>query len=171
MTGLRRSTTDKQANTAATAESAKEGLVISRLIDAPRERVFQAWTDPAELVHWWGPHGFSTPLCELDVRPGGEFRLHMRSPEGEVYPIRGRYHEVVCPELLVYSDDWEEGFRPSQDSHVQVQFTEQADKTLLTVRSLFASVEEREAMEQQGLIEGWLEGLERLESHLAKGRS
>ena len=145
---------------------AEHELVITRLINAPRERVFKAWTDPAALVHWWGPHGFTTPVCELDVRPGGAFRIHMQSPEGEVYPILGAYREVVPPERLVYSDDWADGLRPSQQSHVTVLFADQGGKTLLTVRPLFGSVEERDAMQAQGLVEGWTEGLERLESHL-----
>ena len=141
-------------------------LVIARLIDAPRSRVFQAWTDPTELVCWWGPNGFTTPVCELDVRPGGGFSMAVRDPEGEVYPIRGIYREVVPHERLAYSDDWAPELGLSQASHVTVNFNDQAGKTLLAVHAHFESPEARDTMEQQGLIEGWSEGLERLARHL-----
>lgn len=144
-------------------------LVIARLIDAPRSRVFQAWTDPHELVCWWGPNGFTTPVCELDVRPGGGFSMAVCDPEGELYPIRGIYREVVLHERLAYSDDWAPEVGLSQTSHVTVDFNDQAGKTLLKVHAHFESPEARDTMEQQGLIEGWLEGLERLERHLKTG--
>ncbi|MGV8842581.1 MAG: SRPBCC domain-containing protein [Pseudomonas sp.] len=147
--------------------STEHDLVIMRIINAPRERVFKAWTDPSYMTQWWGPHGYTTPLCEMDVRPGGTFRMHMRAPDGTIYPIKGFYREVVEPERLVYSDDWDEGFMPSSVSNVTVTFTEQEGNTLLTIRPFFGSVEERDAMQQKGLIEGWAEGLERLELHLS----
>lgn len=172
MTSRRRNKGAKapSASSSSTAVSqpalAEHELVITRIINAPRERVFKAWTDPNYITQWWGPHGYTTPLCEMDVRPGGVFRMHIRSPEGEIYPIKGFYREVVAPERLVYSDDWDEGFRPSAESNVAVTFTEQDGKTLLTIRPIFGSIEERDAMQQQGLIEGWTEGLQRLELHL-----
>jgi uncharacterized protein YndB with AHSA1/START domain len=73
----------------------EQELVLTRVFDAPRELVFKAWTDPKQVAQRWGPRGFSNPVCELDLRPGGVFRLHMRGPDGTVYPMTGVYHEIV----------------------------------------------------------------------------
>src|ERR1700730_7092158 len=84
-------------------ESAERELKITRVFDAPREMVFKAWTDPKLLAQWWGPKGFTNPVCELDVRPGGAIRVHMRGPDGTVYPMTGVYQEVVEPERIVFT--------------------------------------------------------------------
>ena len=81
---------------------------IARVIHAPRPLVFDAWTDPAHLARWWGPSGFTNPVCEMDVRPGGAHRIVMRSPEGVAYPIKGTFIEVVTPERLVMTLDLSE---------------------------------------------------------------
>src|SRR3989442_14953659 len=78
-------------------------LVFTRVLSAPRSRVFTAWTDPKHVAPWWGPHGFTNPVCELDVRPGGAIRIHMRGPDGTVYPMTGVYQEIVEPERLVFT--------------------------------------------------------------------
>jgi uncharacterized protein YndB with AHSA1/START domain len=70
-------------------------VVITRIFDAPRALVFQAWTDPKQMAQWWGPHGMSNPICEMDVRPGGAYRIVMRNPNGVDYPMKGVYREVV----------------------------------------------------------------------------
>ena len=64
-------------------------LVLIRIFDAPRERVWKAWTDPRQVAQWWGPAGFTNPRCEVDVRPGGVLRIDMRGPDGTVYPMAG----------------------------------------------------------------------------------
>src|ERR1700730_17678211 len=84
-------------------ESAERQLKITRVFDAPREVVFKAWTDPKQLAQWWGPHGFTNPVCELDARPGGAIRIHMRGPDGTVYPMTGVYKEIGEPERLVFT--------------------------------------------------------------------
>lgn len=78
-------------------------VILTRLVNAPRVLVFKAWTDPKHLVQWWGPLGF-TSVCELDPRPGGRYRVIMRSPEGIDYPLRGVYLEVKEPERLVFTN-------------------------------------------------------------------
>src|SRR5262249_38389883 len=81
-------------------------FTVTRVLDAPRELVFQAWTDPAHFTHWWGPRGFTTPLStiSLDVRPGGIWRATMINGEdGTEYPFHGIYREVVPPEKLSFS--------------------------------------------------------------------
>jgi len=69
----------------------EQELVLTRVFDAPRELVFKAWTDPKHVAQWWGPHGFTNPVCELDLRPGGAILIHMRGPDGVVYPMTGTY--------------------------------------------------------------------------------
>jgi uncharacterized protein YndB with AHSA1/START domain len=78
-----------------------DDLVITRMFDAARELVFKAWTDPKQMAQWWGPKGFTNPVCELDVRPGGAILIHMRGPDGVIYPMYGTFHEIVEPERLV----------------------------------------------------------------------
>lgn len=90
------------------AKLEEPSVVIARIIKAPRERVFKAWTDPKQMAQWWGPAVFTTPVCEMDVRPGGLYRIVMRSPDGVDYPLKGVYREVVEPERLVMTMDLSE---------------------------------------------------------------
>ena len=69
-------------------------FVISRVFDAPREVVFRTWSEPQELAKWWGPRGMSTPVCELDFKPGGKYRMVMRDKQGVEYPITGEFREI-----------------------------------------------------------------------------
>ena len=78
-------------------------VVITRVFDAPRTLVFQAWTEPKDLARWWGPHGFTNPMCEVDVKPGGTIRIVMRGPDGTDYPMRGVFREILQPERLVFT--------------------------------------------------------------------
>ncbi|HZP60239.1 MAG TPA: SRPBCC domain-containing protein, partial [Opitutaceae bacterium] len=88
-------------------------LVIARVIAASPERVYQAWT--RRLPEWWGPHGMTTPVCEMDLRAGGIFRTVMRAPDGKEYPTRGSFLEVVPNERLVFSDAYEPGWQPAAE--------------------------------------------------------
>jgi uncharacterized protein YndB with AHSA1/START domain len=82
-------------------ESPKRDLVITRVFDAPRELVFNVWTDPKHVVRWWGPKDFTATYCKIDLKPGGTFHFCMRSPEGKEYWNKGVYHEIVVPERIV----------------------------------------------------------------------
>src|ERR1700688_4411146 len=84
-------------------KSADREVVFTRVFDAPRGLVFKVWTDPKHVAQWWGPHGFTNPVCELDARPGGAIRIHMRGPDGTIYPMTGVYREIVEPERLVFT--------------------------------------------------------------------
>src|SRR5690242_1348376 len=79
---------------------ATQELVITRVFEAPRALVWQVWTEPRHVAQWWGPHGFTNPVCELDPRPGGALRIDMAGPDGVVSPCTGIFHEVVAPERL-----------------------------------------------------------------------
>jgi len=151
-------------------------LVIMRIIDAPRELVFKAWTDPKHLVHWWGPKGFTTPFCTVDLRPGGVFIFCMRSPDGRDFWGRGVYREIAEPERIVYTDSFsdEEGnlVEPAyygmsrnfpSETLVTVTFGEHEGKTKVTLRHVVSeSVPERDEMQQ-----GWSEMFDRLTEYLA----
>ncbi len=153
------------ARTSTATRSAERELVITRVFDAPRPLVFKAWTEPEHLVRWWGPQGFTTPSCTMDVRPGGAFRLCMRSPEGTDHWLRGVYREVVEPERLVCTWAWEDAEgRPGHETVLTVTFAEQGAKTQLTLhQAVFESVTARDAHQ-----EGWTSALDRLAEFLAQ---
>ncbi len=83
--------------------SATERMVITRVFDAPRALVWKAWTDPKYVMQWWGPKGFTTPVCKMDFRVGGKFLYCMRSPDGQEFWNGGEYHEIVLREKIVFS--------------------------------------------------------------------
>ncbi len=156
-------TKKSSTNTEATAMSERE-LVISRVFDAPRPLVFEAWTNPEHLVHWWGPNGFTLPSCKLDLRVGGVFRFVMRSPEGTVHRVQGVYREIVEPERIICTWAWvdEEG-KPGHETTLTVTFAEHGKKTKLTLyQTIFESVEARDAHQH-----GWTETLDRLAVYAA----
>ena len=150
-------------STSATSTSDRE-LVISRIIDAPRDRVFKAWT--RQLPEWWGPYGMTTPVCEMDLRPGGVFRTVMRAPDGAEYPTKGIFLEVVEPHRIVFTDAFGPGWQPSPDVFFTaiITFEEHSGKTKYTARALHWTVTHREKHEQMGFYQGWGESLDRLGS-------
>ena len=151
----------------ASATSDRE-IVTTRVFDAPRELVWKAWTDPKHTAQWWGPRGFTNTIQEMDVRPGGVWRLIMHGPDGTDYPNKIVYMEVVEPERLVYEhgDDQDNGLV----FHVTVSFVAQGGgKTQVTMRALFDSAAQRDqVIEEFGAIEGGNQTLDRLGEYLAK---
>ena len=113
----------------APAPHANLTLNLSRTFDAPRERVFRAWTDPALLEKWWGPPGFTCPLAQVDLRAGGTYRLGMKPPGGEVFYLRGVFREVRPPERLVYTWKWEEDTEGAGETLVTVEFKDLGART------------------------------------------
>ena len=97
-------------------------LHLRRTFDAPRERVFRAWTDPIKLREWWGPPGFTCPVAEMNLRAGGEYRLAMKPPDGEEFFVAGIFQEVTPPERLVYTWAWEEDDMGTGETLVTVEF-------------------------------------------------
>ena len=97
-------------------------FVMSRVFDAPRQLVFKGWTDPKHMAQWWGPHGFTNPVCELDVRPGGTWHIVMRGPDGGRPSVpRDVYREIVEPERIVWTidhsdlpDEWHDMVNPNR---------------------------------------------------------
>jgi uncharacterized protein YndB with AHSA1/START domain len=118
-----------------TEQAAEQDVVrIVRTIEAPREEVFRAWTDPEQLRRWWGPGEFTCPEAEVDLRPGGTYRLVMQPTAGDPFVLGGTFREVEAPERLVYTWRWETG--PAADgseSLVRVEFHDRGDTTELVL--------------------------------------
>lgn len=147
----------------------RQEVLITRVLDAPRALVFDAWTDSRHMARWWGPHGFTNPVCELDARPGGAIRIHMRGPDGTVYPMTGVYREVVPPERLVFtSSALDEKGNPLFEVLNTVTFTEQAGKTTLTLEARVLTSTAAGAPYLSGMEPGWTQTLDRLGIYLAK---
>jgi len=165
-TGIKESKT-----TAPRAASSDRELVITRIIDAPREKVFRAWTDPELLKQWFAPRPWTTPVAELDVRPGGSNLIVMRSPEGKEYPNRGVYLEVVKNERLVFSDAYTKAWEPSEKPFMTVTVTleDLGGKTRYTARVWHWTVADRETHEQMGFHEGWALCADQLAGLVKKG--
>jgi len=148
---------------------AEREFVFTRVFDAPRELVFKAWTDPKHVAQWWGPHGFTNPVCELDVRPGGGIRIQMRGPDGTVYPMTGVFDEIVEPERLVFtSAALDEEGNPLFEVLNTVTFAAQDGKTTLTLQPRVVKRTAEAAPYLQGMEAGWTQSLERLEAYVAK---
>ena len=166
-------TTDRTSETTAisTNKEARE-LIIERVFDAPRELVFKAWTDRAHLVHWWGPKGWTLPVCNMDFRPGGTWHYCMRGPEGEESWGKAVYREIVEPERLVYVDVFSDAEGNTADGMPQmlitVEFAEEGGKTRVTSRTQFATLEDLESLLEMGVAQGVTETWDRLAEHLAR---
>jgi uncharacterized protein YndB with AHSA1/START domain len=152
------------AKTDATATSRERELVITRVLDTPRELVFKAWTEPEQVARWWGPKGFVTTFCEMDIRPGGAYRVGMHSPQGTHHVRRGVYREIIEPERIVLTYAWEDAEgRPGHETLVTVTFTKHRTKTKLTLhQALFETVTARDSHQV-----GWTSCLERFAEYLA----
>ena len=143
-------------------------IVITRMLDAPRELVFRVWTDPKHLPHWYGPNGFTITIHEMNVTPGGEWRLVMHGPDGRDYRNRIVFEEVVPPERLVYRHLPEPGTEPVTHRTI-VTFTERGRKTELTLRLVFESNAVRDqVIKTYGALEGGKQTVGRLADYLAQ---
>ena len=167
-----------RGGSSAARQPEEDELVIARIVDAPRELVFKAWTEPERAMRWWGPKGFTCPVCKIDLRPGGVYFNCMRSPEGKDYWSKGLYLEIVEPERIVCTDTFadekgntvspkEYGMSPDwpEEALITVTLAELVGKTMLTLRhSPIKPGTERDMCQQ-----GWNESLDKLEDYLAKG--
>ena len=144
-------------------------LVLTRVFDAPRELVFKAWTDPKIVAQWWGPHRFTSPVCELDARPGGAIRIHMRGPDGTVYPMTGTYQEIVEPERIAFtSAALDAAGNPMFEMLTTVTFAEEGGKTKQILRTCVIKSTAEAPRYLAGMEAGWTQSLERLTAYLAE---
>lgn len=142
-------------------------IVISRIFDAPRELVWEAWTDPEQVVKWWGPNGFTTTIEKMEVRPGGVWKHVMHGPDGAEYPNKSVFIEVVKPERIVYAHGGARKGEKGVRFRSTWTFEAIGGKTRLTISMVFETAPDRDrVVKDYGAIEGGKQTLARLAEHL-----
>jgi uncharacterized protein YndB with AHSA1/START domain len=158
--------------TTITAEPGKQELVITREFDAPRELVFKVFTDPELLPQWWGPRYLSTIVDKMDVRPGGQWRFINRDAQENEYAFHGVYHEVLAPERIIDTFEYE-GL--PETGHVTLETMKLEElpggRTRLTTQSVYQTVMDRDAVLQSGMESGVNDTYDRLSELLEKAKS
>jgi uncharacterized protein YndB with AHSA1/START domain len=145
------------------AITAERSVTITRVLDAPRDLVFRLWTEREHMAQWWGPRGFTNPVCEMDVRVGGAIRIHMRAPDGTVYPMTGTFREITPPQRLVF-----EAVAEDHDGNAllrsltTVTFADEGGKTRLTVHADAVGLSPLAPQMLAGMEAGWTQSLEKL---------
>lgn len=156
-------------------------FILTRIFAAPRPLVYKCWMEPSHLARWWGPKPFTCPVCEVDARVGGEFRLVMRGPDGADYPMRGIFREIVPNVRIVKEDDvsehseeWHDMVDPDRKGQgrrkiemlTTVTFDDHGQGTKVTIGTRFPSIRLRDNFARIGMKEGWSSSLEKLEELL-----
>lgn len=162
-------TSSQQTPTATVTTPTDREIHIERVVDAPRDRVFAAFTDPQLIPQWWGPHGTTTIVDVMDVSPGGSWRFISQDSDGSETAFRGTYREVVAPERIVQTFEWE-----GMPGHVSVEtatFEDLGDRTKIITTTLFHTTEERDGMLSSGMERGMNETYARLDALLAGAAS
>jgi len=139
-------------------------IVMTRVFDAPRDLVFEAHSSCEHMSRWWGPRKYEIASCEMDFRPGGAWRIVHRGPDGEIQGFRGEFREIVRPERIVWTFEWE-----GMPGHISVDtltLEERDGKTTLTATSVFDTALDRDGMIQSGMEEGAAETYDRLDEYL-----
>jgi uncharacterized protein YndB with AHSA1/START domain len=143
-------------------------IVLTRILDAPREIVWKAFADPTHLAKWWGGQGWTNPVCEMDFRPGGTWRQVMRAPDGTELKLTSVYLEIVEPERLVWrsaGDDAPARGAPPEVIHC-VTFEDLGRKTRWTLVSRFGSLDERDTAAKMGFANVITQSIGRLAEYL-----
>jgi putative oxidoreductase len=144
-------------------------LTLTRILNASRTLVWKVWTDPQHLAQWWGPKGFTNPMCEIKVHPGGDIRIDMCGPDGTLYPMSGKYLEIVKPSLLVFtSSALDKKGNPLFVVFNTITFAEQDGKTKLIMHASVSNITPEAAPHLAGQETGWTQSLIRLEEYIAK---
>lgn len=145
------------SNASNAAPAAEHELVLTRLIDAPREKLFRAWTEPELMKQWFCPRPWTTPVIEVDLRAGGANYILMRGPDGTEMPNRGVYLEVVKNERLVFTDAYTSAWVPSAKPFFTgiITFEDEGGKTRYTARARHWTKEDKDTHEKMGFHEGW----------------
>lgn len=141
-------------------------ITITRIFNAPRELVFKTWTEAEHLAKWWGPKDYTTPVCEVDLRPGGRIRLTMQGPDGELLPSNGYFREIDPPKRLVFITT---GFElPSGEAQLEVintaTFEDLGGKTKMTLHAAVIRMTPDLEWAVGGMNQGWSESLDKLEA-------
>jgi uncharacterized protein YndB with AHSA1/START domain len=148
----------------------KKQLILTRIFNAPSETVFKAWTETSQIKQWWGPHGFTNPVCEMDVRPGGSIHIDMMAPDGVVFPMGGTFRIIESPRRIVFMStafEDEEGNNRLENLNT-ITFTALDGKTKLHLQAdVLRSTPEMDSV-LDGMEEGWRQSLDKLEAYLAQ---
>lgn len=144
-------------------------IIMTRLLDAPIDLVWAVFTQPEHMVHWWGGHGWSNPVCEIDLRVGGARNQVMRSPEGYEMALKGIFLEIRKPDRLVWRNESDDPARPPVIQ--AVTFTEEGGKTRWTLQSTMVSVAARDKAIEAGFVRMITQGMERLDGYLASAQA
>ena len=139
-------------------------IVMTRVFDAPRDLVFEAHSSCEHMTNWWGPRKYDFASCEIDFRPGGKWRIVHRGPDGEEYGFHGEYREIVPPERITWTFEFE-GW-PGQVAVETLTLEEHDGKTTITATSVYDTVEARDAMIESGMESGAAESFDRLDEYL-----
>ncbi len=156
---------ENKAKLSQKVDTANRTIVLTRVFDAPRKLVFKVLTDPKLLPQWWGPRNLTTKVETMDVRPGGAWRYIQHDREGNEFAFHGVYREIVPPERLVYTFEWEA--LPGHEILETVTLEDLAGQTKVTTHDLFQTVEDLEGMLKSGMEGGATEAFERLTEVLA----
>jgi uncharacterized protein YndB with AHSA1/START domain len=140
---------------------------MKRIVRATPSLVFKALTEPHELAKWWGPHGFTAPGVEVDLRVGGRYRIAMQPPEGDLFYLSGEFREVDPPSRLVYTFVWEDPAPDDQETVVTLSLHDLGDSTELEFAQGMFAAERRRALHR----EGWANSLDRLQDLMSSGVS
>ncbi|MGE3278369.1 MAG: SRPBCC domain-containing protein [Candidatus Altimarinota bacterium] len=152
-------------------ESGKQELSMSKVLDATSEQVFEAWVDPHQMAQWWGPKGYTNPVCELEIRAGGQIWIEMTDPNGKVHPVGGIFQVIVKGQQLVFTT---KSFMDAQNNPGMlnlnsVQFQEHVDgKTKLALKVIVVRSTPEMAMQLDRMREGWSQSFDRLARLLEK---
>ncbi len=156
--------TVKDTGTLKVTTPTEREIVMTRVFDAPRRLVFEAWTDPKYLPHWMlGPEGWTMPVCEIDLRPGGEWHFVWRRSDGTEIEMRGVYREVAPPERLVSTESWGGNWPETLNT---LLLSEEDGQTTITQTVLYPSTEARDAALKTGMKEGVSQSFDRLDEYL-----
>jgi uncharacterized protein YndB with AHSA1/START domain len=145
-----------------TSHDARFVLELERVLDAPPEQVFGLLTEPEELATWWGPHGFTTPDIQIDLRVGGSLRFTMQPPEGEPFHLSGKFLQIEFPAELTFTFAWEEPAPDDRETVVELSLTPLDGRTTVTLTQGEFATEERFELHRSG----WTDSLEKLDAIL-----
>jgi uncharacterized protein YndB with AHSA1/START domain len=152
---------------AKTAPYGEASVTLTRVFDAPRILVWKAWTDPRMMAQWFGPRGFTNPVCELDVRVGGSLRIVMRGPDGNDYPMKGVFREVIVPKVLVFTNiATDNNGKHLLEGETTVTFAEKDGKTTLTLKTHAVGLEPIAPQMLAGMEAGWTQSIDKLQALL-----
>jgi uncharacterized protein YndB with AHSA1/START domain len=153
---------------AMTTELPRQRVIdLTRALNAPRALVWKVWTDPAHVARWWGPHGFTNPVCEWDARPGGRILIQMKGM-GMEHPMTGEFLEAVAPERLVFTAvARDKQNAPLLEAHTVVTFAERGGQTIVNVKATGTAIAAIAPQMLAGMEMGWSQSLEKLADEVA----